>query len=395
MPQVENTKPPSFPAPDVKARQRQTPNPGASGGGGGGTSSARPTDLRSFANGSASLNQALDGKPGILSGSSPTSTRRAPGRTSTPARWSRRSNSGSTRTPRTSRGRTRSRTPSPQPWRRERLHRGGLGARRGAAGLRVSRRPGPRSSSTRRPRTVRSRPRASRWTRSTRRRATSSSQNSTSASQVRQRHCRSPGCTTPSTSASAVRPGLGVGVRDPARTRRRGRLVRRRRRPADPVPARRRGMGARGRREPVARGRGRRTGRQRQRWRSHHLHPCRAAGPGRRADRVRRSVSGGTTTIGSRDWCTSTVVRSTWSTWASASRSSGFRRPPGRVRLRRPRSSGHRHRRRWTRRYGWNDDDLVVTVTSAAGVVEVDNTYDDVRRVTEQVSPHGRTVRFA
>lgn len=68
MPQVENTKPPSFPAPDVKARQRQTPNPGASGGGGGGTSSARPTDLRSFANGSASLNQALDGKPGVLSG---------------------------------------------------------------------------------------------------------------------------------------------------------------------------------------------------------------------------------------------------------------------------------------------------------------------------------------
>jgi len=48
-----------------------------------------------------------------------------------------------------------------------------------------------------------------------------------------------------------------------------------------------------------------------------------------------------------------------------------------------------------TRTYGWNDDDLVVTVTSAAGVVEVDNTYDDQRRVVEQVSPHGRAVRFA
>lgn len=48
-----------------------------------------------------------------------------------------------------------------------------------------------------------------------------------------------------------------------------------------------------------------------------------------------------------------------------------------------------------TRRYGWNDDDLVVTVTSAAGVIEVENTYDEARRVTEQVSPHGRTVRFA
>ncbi|ROP72229.1 DUF6531 domain-containing protein [Curtobacterium sp. PhB115] len=47
-----------------------------------------------------------------------------------------------------------------------------------------------------------------------------------------------------------------------------------------------------------------------------------------------------------------------------------------------------------TRTYGW-DDDLITTVTSAAGVVEVDNTYDDQRRVVEQVSPHGRTVRFA
>ncbi|WP_156463507.1 DUF6531 domain-containing protein [Curtobacterium sp. Leaf183] len=68
MPQVENTKPPSFPAPPVSARPRQTPNPGAGGGGGGGTSSARPSDLRSFATGSAALNQALDGKPGQVSG---------------------------------------------------------------------------------------------------------------------------------------------------------------------------------------------------------------------------------------------------------------------------------------------------------------------------------------
>ncbi|MCE0456783.1 DUF6531 domain-containing protein [Curtobacterium flaccumfaciens] len=48
-----------------------------------------------------------------------------------------------------------------------------------------------------------------------------------------------------------------------------------------------------------------------------------------------------------------------------------------------------------TRTYGWNDDDLITTVTSAAGVVEVDNTYDDQRRVVEQISPHGRSVRFA
>ncbi|MBE7162692.1 MAG: RHS repeat protein, partial [Williamsia herbipolensis] len=48
-----------------------------------------------------------------------------------------------------------------------------------------------------------------------------------------------------------------------------------------------------------------------------------------------------------------------------------------------------------TRRYGWDDDDLVVTVTSASGVVEVDNTYDADRRVVEQLTPHGRRVRFA
>lgn len=48
-----------------------------------------------------------------------------------------------------------------------------------------------------------------------------------------------------------------------------------------------------------------------------------------------------------------------------------------------------------TRRYGWDDHDLVLTVTSAAGVVEVENTYDERRRVVEQVSPHGRAVRFA
>ncbi|MCP1503200.1 RHS repeat-associated protein [Curtobacterium herbarum] len=48
-----------------------------------------------------------------------------------------------------------------------------------------------------------------------------------------------------------------------------------------------------------------------------------------------------------------------------------------------------------TRTYGWDDDDLVVTVTSADGVLEVDNTYDAHRRVVEQISPHGRRVRFA
>ncbi|MDY0945537.1 DUF6531 domain-containing protein [Frigoribacterium sp. CFBP9039] len=48
-----------------------------------------------------------------------------------------------------------------------------------------------------------------------------------------------------------------------------------------------------------------------------------------------------------------------------------------------------------TRRYDWNDAGLISTVTSASGVVEALNTYDEQGRVTLQVSPHGRTVRFA
>jgi RHS repeat-associated protein len=48
-----------------------------------------------------------------------------------------------------------------------------------------------------------------------------------------------------------------------------------------------------------------------------------------------------------------------------------------------------------TRRYDWNDAGLVERVTSASGVVEALNTYDEQGRVTLQVSPHGRTVRFA
>ncbi len=178
--------------------------------------------------------------------------------------------------------------PSPQPVATGTSPRVGLGARRGAAGR------GCRSDQVRvqfdPPTAYGAQPTTgfSRWTRSTRRRATSSSQNSTSAS------------TGASASLQVTRmynsldervglfgPGWASGVRDPARTRRRGRVVRRRRRPAQ-VPVSRDGEGwARGRRrEPVARGRGRRTGRQRQRRRPHHLHTCSgswtgsASGPG-------------------------------------------------------------------------------------------------------------------
>jgi len=48
-----------------------------------------------------------------------------------------------------------------------------------------------------------------------------------------------------------------------------------------------------------------------------------------------------------------------------------------------------------TRSYAWNDAGLVESVTSASGVVEAHNAYDDRGRVTTQLTPHGRTVRFA
>ena len=47
-------------------RSRQTPAPGGASGGGGGTSSARPSQLRSFATGSAGVNDALRSRPAVL-----------------------------------------------------------------------------------------------------------------------------------------------------------------------------------------------------------------------------------------------------------------------------------------------------------------------------------------
>ena len=49
-----------------------------------------------------------------------------------------------------------------------------------------------------------------------------------------------------------------------------------------------------------------------------------------------------------------------------------------------------------TRSYGWDvEQHLVVTVTDADGVVEVDNVYDAQRRVRTQLTQHGRRVRFS
>ncbi|PPF62151.1 type IV secretion protein Rhs [Rathayibacter tritici] len=48
-----------------------------------------------------------------------------------------------------------------------------------------------------------------------------------------------------------------------------------------------------------------------------------------------------------------------------------------------------------TRRYGWNADGLIESVTDAGGVVEVRNRYDAKRRVLAQTSPFGRTTRYA
>ncbi len=48
-----------------------------------------------------------------------------------------------------------------------------------------------------------------------------------------------------------------------------------------------------------------------------------------------------------------------------------------------------------TRSYRWSEAGLVEAVVDADGVVEVENTYDDLGRVTAQRSPHGRTSRYS
>ncbi|MFC7623801.1 DUF6531 domain-containing protein [Microlunatus sp. GCM10028923] len=48
-----------------------------------------------------------------------------------------------------------------------------------------------------------------------------------------------------------------------------------------------------------------------------------------------------------------------------------------------------------TRTYSWNEAGLLTAVTGADGVVEVENTYDERRRVASQLSPYGRRTRYA
>src|SRR5690606_8609850 len=47
-----------------------------------------------------------------------------------------------------------------------------------------------------------------------------------------------------------------------------------------------------------------------------------------------------------------------------------------------------------TREYRWNDAGLIGAVIGADGVVEVENSYDEQRRVSSQRSPYGRTTRY-
>ena len=49
---------------------------------------------------------------------------------------------------------------------------------------------------------------------------------------------------------------------------------------------------------------------------------------------------------------------------------------------------------RGARTYRWNEQGLLTAVVDADGVVEVDNAYDTARRVARQTTRHGRTVRF-
>ncbi|HEY9290710.1 MAG TPA: DUF6531 domain-containing protein, partial [Microlunatus sp.] len=48
-----------------------------------------------------------------------------------------------------------------------------------------------------------------------------------------------------------------------------------------------------------------------------------------------------------------------------------------------------------TRSYRWNDADLIEAVIDGDGVVEAENSYDDQRRVATQRTPFGRLTRFA
>jgi len=47
------------------------------------------------------------------------------------------------------------------------------------------------------------------------------------------------------------------------------------------------------------------------------------------------------------------------------------------------------------RTYRWNEQGLIETVVSAAGVLEAENSYDEHGRVSLQVTQHGRRTRFA
>jgi RHS repeat-associated protein len=47
-----------------------------------------------------------------------------------------------------------------------------------------------------------------------------------------------------------------------------------------------------------------------------------------------------------------------------------------------------------TRSYRWNDENLITAVVDPDGIVEAENTYDEVGRVTSQRSPFGRVSRF-
>ncbi len=47
------------------------------------------------------------------------------------------------------------------------------------------------------------------------------------------------------------------------------------------------------------------------------------------------------------------------------------------------------------RRYSWDEDDRIDSVTDPDGVVEVENSYDEQGRVVAQRSPHGRVSRYA
>ena len=383
----------------MTTKPRETPNPGAGGGGGGGgTSSARPADLRSFATGSSGLNRALDGKPGALrgkladfatkcswahidAGSVVTAFEQWIAANDQDVTWANTvadafaaaGGEGEVST----------------------VADSGLAAALAAAGVSQTRTDlqfEPPTAYGAQPTTGFSMDPVNTTTGNFLEPETRPRLHGCSASLQVTRMYNSLDRRT----SGVFGPGWASVLETRLLLDDEGASFVGGRRSSGPLPARRRRVGARCRREPLARGRGRPARRPRQPGVTHRVLARPALWLGQRggagtAVRPQRDADGLVTRL-----------------LHERGRSIDIDHVDGRVAVLRG-SDGRRVEYAYddrgrlvsvtdavgTRTYGWNDDDLIDDGHEAAGVVEVDNTYDDQRRVIEQITPHGRTVRFA